>query len=70
MPEQTRRTRMDMKKGDIWFAATPGGDCPVLVLTCDPVAGRIGSTGVSNRGADDGGVSVVLAERLDDHRIS
>ena len=33
---------MDMKKGDIWFAATPGGDRPVLVLTRDPVAGRIG----------------------------
>ena len=32
-----------MQRGDIWFAATPGGDRPVLVLTRDPVAARIGS---------------------------
>ena len=31
-----------MKRGEIWFAATPGGDRPVLVLTRDPVADRIG----------------------------
>ena len=30
-----------MRRGDIWFAATPGGDRPVLVLTRDPVAERI-----------------------------
>jgi len=32
-----------MQRGDIWFAAAPGGDRPVLVLTRDPVAERIGS---------------------------
>jgi mRNA interferase MazF len=32
-----------MQRGEIWFAATPGGDRPVLVLTRDPVAHRIGS---------------------------
>jgi mRNA interferase MazF len=32
-----------MQKGEIWFAATPGGDRPVLVLTRDPVAERIGA---------------------------
>lgn len=32
-----------MKRGEIWFAATPGGDRPVLILTRDPVADRIGS---------------------------
>lgn len=32
-----------MQRGDIWFAATPGGDRPVLVLTRDPVADRVGS---------------------------
>lgn len=32
-----------MQRGDVWFAATPGGDRPVLVLTRDPVADRIGS---------------------------
>jgi mRNA interferase MazF len=32
-----------MQRGDIWFAATPGGDRPVLILTRDPVADRIGA---------------------------
>ena len=30
-----------MRRGELWFAATPGGDRPVLVLTRDPVAERI-----------------------------
>lgn len=34
-------------RGEIWFAATPGGDRPVLVLTRDPVAARIGSVVVA-----------------------
>ena len=32
-----------MQRGEIWFAAAPGGDRPVLVLTRDPVAEQIGS---------------------------
>ena len=36
-----------MHRGEIWFAATPGGDRPVLVLTRDPVAERIGSVVVA-----------------------
>ena len=36
-----------MRRGDIWFAATPGGDRPVLVLTRDPVAARIGAVVVA-----------------------
>lgn len=32
-----------MQRGEVWFAATPGGDRPVLVLTRDPVADRIDS---------------------------
>lgn len=32
-----------MQRGEVWFAATPGGGRPVLVLTRDPVADRIGS---------------------------
>jgi mRNA interferase MazF len=36
-----------MQNGEIWFAATPGGDRPVLVLTRDPVADRIGSVVVA-----------------------
>ena len=34
-------------RGEIWFVATPGGDRPVLVLTRDPVAERIGSVVVA-----------------------
>jgi mRNA interferase MazF len=36
-----------MQRGEIWFAATPGGDRPVLVLTRDPVAERMGSVVVA-----------------------
>ncbi len=36
-----------MQRGEIWFAATPGGDRPVLVLTRDPVAARIGAVVVA-----------------------
>ena len=36
-----------MRRGEIWFADTPGGDRPVLVLTRDPVADRIGSVVVA-----------------------
>ena len=36
-----------MRQGEIWFAATPGGDRPVLVLTRDPVADRIGAVVVA-----------------------
>lgn len=36
-----------MQRGDVWFAATPGGDRPVLVLTRDPAADRIGSVVVA-----------------------
>lgn len=32
-----------MQRGEVWFAATPGGDRPVLIITRDPVADRIGS---------------------------
>ena len=36
-----------MRRGEVWFAATPGGDRPVLVITRDPVADRIGSVVVA-----------------------
>ena len=36
-----------MQHGEIWFAETPGGDRPVLVLTRDPAADRIGSVVVA-----------------------
>lgn len=36
-----------MRRGEIWFAAAPGGDRPVLVLTRDPVAEHIDSVVVA-----------------------
>jgi mRNA interferase MazF len=36
-----------MVRGEIWWATTPGGDRPVLVLTRDPVADRIGAVVVA-----------------------
>ncbi|MEX0757251.1 MAG: type II toxin-antitoxin system PemK/MazF family toxin [Acidimicrobiia bacterium] len=36
-----------MQRGEVWFAKTAGGDRPVLVLTRDPVADRIGSVVVA-----------------------
>jgi mRNA interferase MazF len=36
-----------MRRGEVWFAKTPGGDRPVLVLTRDPVADRIDSVVVA-----------------------
>ena len=38
---------MLIRRGEIWFAATPDGDRPVLVLTRDPVASRIASVVVA-----------------------
>jgi mRNA interferase MazF len=34
-------------RGDVWWASVPGGDRPVLVLTRDPVADRIGAVVVA-----------------------
>ena len=36
-----------MQRSEVWFASTPGGARPVLVLTRDPVAERIGSVVVA-----------------------
>lgn len=36
-----------MRNGELWFAPTPGGDRPVLILPRDPVAERIGSVVVA-----------------------
>lgn len=37
-----------MRRGDVWFANSgSGGDRPVLVLTRDPVAARIGAVVVA-----------------------
>ena len=36
-----------MRRGEIWFAATPSGARPVLVITRDPIAERIGAVVVA-----------------------
>ncbi|KAA8939174.1 type II toxin-antitoxin system PemK/MazF family toxin, partial [Mycobacterium sp.] len=36
-----------MRRGELWFVTTPGGERPVLVLTRDPVADRIGAVVVA-----------------------
>lgn len=36
-----------MNNGEVWFANLPSGDRPVLILTRDPVADRIGSVVVA-----------------------
>ena len=36
-----------MVRGEVWWAAIAGGDRPVLVLTRDPVADRIGAVVVA-----------------------
>ena len=73
-----------MRRGEVWFAATPGGDRPVLVLTRDPVADRIGAVVVAaitrtNRGlaselelsaADDGLPSDCVVNFDNVHTIS
>lgn len=55
-----------MKRGDIWFAATPGGDRPVLVLTRDPVADRIGSVVVAALTRTNRGLVSELELSVDD----
>ena len=56
-----------MRRGEIWFAATPGGDRPVLVLTRDPVADRIGSVVVAGLTRTQRGlVSELLLTPADD----
>jgi mRNA interferase MazF len=50
-----------MRRGEIWFAATPGGDRPVLVLTRDPVADRVGSVVVAGLTRTQRGLASELA---------
>jgi mRNA interferase MazF len=53
-------------RGEIWWAATPGGDRPVLVLTRDPVADRIGAVVVAACTRTVRGVSSELSLGTDD----
>jgi mRNA interferase MazF len=56
-----------MRRGEVWFAAVPGGDRPVLVLTRDPVADRIGSVVVAAMTRTERGLvsELVLTARRD-----
>lgn len=55
-----------MQRGEIWFAATPGGDRPVLVLTRDPIADRIGAVVVAALTRTRRGLASELALSTDD----
>lgn len=55
-----------MQRGEIWFAEAPGGDRPVLVLTRDPVAARIGGVVVAALTRHIRGLSSELALTVDD----
>ena len=56
-----------MNNGEIWFASLPTGDRPVLVLTRDPVADRIGSVVVAAVSRTRRGVvsELELSKKLD-----
>lgn len=55
-----------MRRGEVWFAPTPGGDRPMLVLTRDPVADRIGSVVVAALTRTRRGLVSELALTTDD----
>ena len=55
-----------MQRGEIWFAETPSGDRPVLVLTRDPVAARIGSVVVAGLTRSIRGLPSELPLSIDD----
>ena len=56
-----------MNNGEIWFASLPTGGRPVLVLTRDPVADRIGSVVVAAVSRTRRGVvsELELSKKLD-----
>ena len=56
-----------MNNGEIWFASLPTGDRPVLVLTRDTVADRIGSVVVAAVSRTRRGVvsELELSKKLD-----
>jgi mRNA interferase MazF len=58
-----------MQRGEVWFAATPGGDRPVLVLTRDPVADRIGAVVVAALTRTQRGLASELPLTADDDAV-
>lgn len=59
-----------MQRGEIWFAAVPGGGArPVLVLTRDPVADRIGRVVVAALSRTRRGVVSELALNVADDDV-
>lgn len=55
-----------MQRGEIWFAETPSGDRPVLVLTRDPVAARIGGVVAAELTRTIRGIASELSVTVDD----
>lgn len=55
-----------MVRGEVWWADTPGGDRPVVVLTRDPVADRIGAVVVAACTRTVRGLMSELALDVDD----
>ena len=55
-----------MQRGEIWFAETPNGDRPVLVLTRDPVAARIGGVVAAELTRTIRGIASELPLSVDD----
>lgn len=58
-----------MQRGELWFAAPPGGDRPILILTRDPVADRIGSVVVAAATRTVRGLVSELALTANEDRI-
>lgn len=50
-----------MVRGEVWWAGAPGGERPVLVMTRDPVADRIGAVVVAACTRTRRGISSELA---------
>ena len=55
-----------MQRGEIWFVETPDGDRPVLVLTRDPVASRIGGVVAAELTRTIRGIASELLLTVDD----
>ncbi len=55
-----------MVRGEVWWANTPAGDRPVLVLTRDPLADRLGAVVVAACTTRIRGLRTELPLGLDD----
>jgi mRNA interferase MazF len=58
-----------LRRDELWLAGTPGGDRPVLVLTRDPVADRIGALVVADLTRTRRGLSSELELTVDQDHV-